>query len=86
LLLLRIDLDPATVEPDRLALQATQSADAVNDNAMLVFVVRASNPTQFEILTLKEIRIASGGDFYRLKVRRARFGTSRLAFIAGDRA
>jgi hypothetical protein len=83
---LRIDLDSSTVEPDRLALQATQSADAVNDNAMLVFILRASNPTQFEILTLKEIRIASGEDFYRLKVRRARFGTSRLAFIAGDRA
>ncbi len=83
---LRIDLDPLTVEPDRLSLQETQSADAVNDDAFLVFVLRASNPTQFEILTLKEIRIATGESFYRLKVRRARFGTSRLAFLAGDRA
>jgi hypothetical protein len=83
---LRVDLDPATVEPDRLTLQETQSADAVNDDALLVFILRASNPTQFEILTLKEIRIATGEAFYRLKVRRARFGTSRLAFLAGDRA
>jgi hypothetical protein len=83
---LRIDLDPQTVEPDRLSLQETQSANAVNDDAFRVFVLRASNPTQFEILTLKEIRIATGEALYRLKVRRARFGTSRLAFLAGDRA
>jgi hypothetical protein len=58
----------------------------VNDNALLVFVLRVANPTQFEFLTLKEFRIASREDFYRLKVRRARSGTSRLAFIEGDRA
>lgn len=83
---LRIDIDTdATVQVDLLGIQATQSADAIADDAMLLFVVRASNSAQFEVMTLKEIRIADGEAFYRLKVRRARFGTARLSFAAGDR-
>ena len=83
---LLVDRDPETIEPDRLILQETQPPNAVNDDALLVFILRAANPTQFEILTLKEIWIATGQAFYRLKIRRARFGTSRLAFVTGDRS
>jgi len=52
---------------------------------MLIVVLRAADPAQFEILTWKEIRIASGESFYRVEVKRSRFGTSRLALLTGDR-
>lgn len=83
---LRIQFDPDTPAADIANLGETQTADAINDARLLVWLFSADDPTQFEICTVKAIRIAAGEDFYRLKVRRARFGTSRIEFEVGDRA
>lgn len=83
---LHVTLDPATVPADLTKISTTQSADAVNDSAMLVWVFRDADPSEFEVMALKAIRIVGGDGFYRLKVRRARFGTSQLSFTTGDRA
>lgn len=83
---LRIDFDALTPAADLAGLGETQSADSINDARLLVWLFSAADPKQFEILTVRSIRIASGESFYRFKVRRARFGTTRLSFSAGDRA
>lgn len=83
---LRLTLDPLTIAPDLLSIQETQSADMVNDDTMLLVVIRAAAPAESEVMTLKAIRIVGSDTFYRLKVRRARFGSSRLSFVTGDRA
>lgn len=81
---LQLELDENTVAADLENVSAPQSADAVNDNALLVFVFGAADPTQFEVMTLKSIRLDSG--VYKLTVRRARFGTAQKAFLVGDSA
>lgn len=83
---LRLTVDPATVAADLSKISATQSADAINDANLLVWLFKAADRSQFEVLTLKAIRIVGGESSYRLKVRRGRFGTRQLAFSAGDRA
>ena len=52
---------------------ATQTEDAVNDNALLCVVLKAGSPSIIEICTVREMS-ASGGN-YNLKLRRSRFGT-----------
>ncbi|MFM7100037.1 MAG: phage tail protein, partial [Verrucomicrobiota bacterium] len=81
----RVTLDPATVAPDLIPLQETQSADAVDDHNLLAFVLRDDCYPGIEILTVKEVRVAAGESFYRLKVRRAQFGTPRRSFGQGNR-
>lgn len=80
---LRVTLDPATVAADTALLSETQSADAINDARVLVWVFKSDG--QFEVMTLRAARIAPGESFWRLKVRRARYGTTRLGFSSGDR-
>lgn len=80
---LRVTLDANTVTSDLERIQATQTADAINDNSLLMWIFNASG--SFEILTVKEMRIATGETFYRFKVRRARFGTARLSFSTSDK-
>lgn len=80
---LRVTLDALTVPSDLERIQATQTADAINDNALLLWVFNASGA--FEIITVKEMRMAVGETFYRFKVRRARFGTARLSFSTADK-
>jgi hypothetical protein len=64
----------------------TQTEDAVADNAALVVIFNASNLKQFEVLTLRGMRIVGAEAFYRLRVRRARYGTSQRSAVTGDRA
>ena len=66
-------------------LGETQSADAVNDAALIMWIFKASNPRLFEVLTVKAVRIVGADTFYRFQVRRGRFGTARLSFDVGDR-
>ncbi len=80
---LRLTLDPSTVDTDAAILSETQSADAIADARVLVWVFTAGG--QFEVMTLRAARVGAGESFWRLKVRRARFGTSRLAFTGGAR-
>jgi hypothetical protein len=78
---LRVTLNADTVAADLERIQATQTADAINDNSLLMWIFNGSG--SFEILTVKEMRMAVGESFYRFKVRRNRFGTSKLSFTTG---
>lgn len=79
-----VTLDPDTIEPDKLKIEETQTKDSINDNNLLVWVVPKTNPTDFEIMTVKSLALV--GDSYQVKVRRNRFGTGPKAFAAGDYA
>jgi hypothetical protein len=81
---LRIDLDADTVAADIEPFTADQGADAVDDGALLLFLVSAANPSSYEICTVKSFRTILGN--YAFKVRRARLGTSKIAFVTGDHA
>jgi hypothetical protein len=81
---LQINLDEFTVQGDIDRIAATQSADATNDNAVLVWLFRAADPTQFEIATLRAVRLDGG--VYKLKLRRGQYGTTPLTFAANDTA
>ncbi len=83
---LHVTLDAATVTADLAKISATQSADAVNNSNLLLWVLRDSDPSEFEVMTVKSMRIVGGEAFYRFKVRRARFGTQQLALPTGDHA
>lgn len=69
---------------DRSKMMQTQTEDAINDNALLAIVFDDSDPKSFEIFTVREMRLAIGESFYRLKVRRARYGTAKRAALGGD--
>lgn len=78
---LRLELDPDTLDVDRTRISATQSADAVADDTILVWVFDGSG--QFEVMALKAIRLEG---IYRLKVARGRLGTAKRGFLTGHRA
>lgn len=69
---------------DRTKMLQTQTEDAINDNALVAIVFNASNLKQFEVMTVREMRLGVGETFYRLKVRRSRFSTTKRAAAAGD--
>lgn len=81
---LHLTLDELTVPVDLEGISETQTADAISDDSLLVILVSNLDPTQFEVLTLKSIRLDAG--VYKLKVRRGRFGTLKRAFLVGDNA
>jgi hypothetical protein len=69
---------PTPVEDfERVATPLTN--DEVNNNALLLFLFRASDPTQFEIVSVIAIA-AEGGGVYGVTGRRLRYGTQ----LGGD--
>ncbi|MCW5560164.1 MAG: hypothetical protein KIT22_20290, partial [Verrucomicrobiae bacterium] len=70
----RIVLAAGTPAPDLDRVDEVQTADTIEDNAYLLFLVRASAPAQFEIMTIKSATLVSALT-YDLVVRRARYGT-----------
>ena len=80
---LQVALDQFTVDGDLANVSSSQSADAINDNAVLVVVFSAANPAVFEIMTLRSLAVVGG--VYQLNVRRSRYNTLRQAFSTGDR-
>jgi len=80
---LQIDLDPRIRQPDLDKISQTQTADAINDANLLVWVFDTADPVQFEIMALKAIRLDAG--VYKVQVRRGRFGIGKRAFSAEDR-
>lgn len=82
---LRVTLNGSTVAADLTKMMRTQTEDAISDNAVLVWIFDQGNPKNFEILTLRSMRIQGGDSFYRLKARRARFGTTKRSAVTGDR-
>jgi hypothetical protein len=82
---LRVTLDAGTVSADLSKMLDTQTEDAINDNAVYVVIFKASDRKIFEVSTLRAMRIISGDSFYRLKVRRARYGTATRTADVGDK-
>jgi hypothetical protein len=80
----RVTLDGSTVAADLAKMTATQTEDAVNDNAVAVIVFDQSDAKNFEVLTLRTLRVLGAETYYRARVRRARFGTSKRAAVTGD--
>ncbi|MBN8248862.1 MAG: TetR family transcriptional regulator [Verrucomicrobia bacterium] len=86
----RVAITAGTPALDLDRVDDVQTDDAIEDAAFLLFLVRASDPTQYEILTIKSATLVSGRTF-DLVVRRARYGTQQggdgaYSFAAGDRA
>jgi hypothetical protein len=82
---LRVTLDAGTVAADLSKMLDTQTEDAINDNAVYVVILKASDRKVFEVSTLRAMRVISGDSFYRLKVRRARYGTATRTADVGDK-
>ena len=82
---LRVTLDAGTVGADLSKMLDTQTEDAINDNAVYVVIFQDSDQKVFEVCTLRAMRIISGDSFYRLKVRRARYGTETRTAAIGDK-
>lgn len=78
---LQFNPDDFTLQTDLDRVSDTQTADAINDDALLAWVFKADLSAS-EIMTLREIRLDSG--VYKLKVRRGRFGTAPVSFSTGD--
>ena len=74
----------STNASDMAKMLQTQTEDAINDNALVAILINDSDPQDFEIFTIRGMRLGSGEAFYRLKVRRQRFGSQRRAALAGD--
>ena len=68
-----------TVDADLERIQATQTADAIEDNALLLWAIAGGLP---EIMTVKEIRTAANGNL-EFQVRRSRYGTLAATWPAG---
>lgn len=83
---LRVTLNASTNTADLAKMLQTQTEDAINDNALLVIVFNASNLKQFEVMTVREMRLGLGESFYRFKVRRSRFSTAKRAAATSDPA
>lgn len=78
---LQFNPDDFQLQDDLDRVSATQTADAINDDALLVWVFKADLSAS-EIMTLREIRLDAG--VYKLKVRRGRFGTAAVTFSTND--
>ncbi len=82
---LQVDLDADTVLQDITKMTESQTEDMIDNNRILVFLINHTTPTQFEICTVRNFRQIGG--VYKLKVRRAQFGTLEQAFTSpNDRA
>lgn len=79
---LQCTLAAGTVDTDRELATATQTEDAVNDNALLAIVFDYTAPATYEVMTVKSFRLDGG--VYKLKVRRGRFSTTRRAGVSSD--
>lgn len=63
-------------------LSATQTEDAINDRRIYVVLFDQYDTKTFEIFTLRAAAVTSG--VYRLKVRRAEFGSTKRTGATGD--
>lgn len=79
---LQCTLAAGTVDTDRELATATQTEDAVNDDALLAIVFDYTAPATYEVMTVKSFRLDTG--VYKLKVRRGRFSTARRAGVSSD--
>jgi|GEM_PF-3589333 len=81
---LRVTLDTQTNAADLAKMLTTQTEDSIDDVAICVVVFDQSDAKNFEVMALRNMRIATGESFYRLKVRRYRFGSKKRNGVTGD--
>ena len=79
---LQLTLNQFTLDGDLSNVMQTQTADAVADNALLIFLFSAADPANFEICTVISSALTSG--LLVLHVRRGRYNTTPLSFVTGD--
>lgn len=82
--LLRVTLNGATNAADLSRCLATQTEDSISDTEIAVVVFKNSDRTVCEVMALRSMRIVGGDAFYRLKVRRQRYGTAFRTAVTGD--
>ena len=71
-----LHIDELTPLEDVEHMLAVPTADAIDDDSLLLFLLRAVADAPIEICTVKSI-VALGSNQYRLTVRRAGFGTTQ---------
>lgn len=81
---LHVTFDASTLEADIAKISATQTEDAIDDDDLVAFIMRASDPTEYEVVTVRSFRVVGVETYRRFKVRRARLGTGKLSFVTGD--
>ncbi|HVU27067.1 MAG TPA: hypothetical protein VHG71_04945 [Verrucomicrobiae bacterium] len=69
-----VTLAETTPDSDVESISQSLTADEIADNKLLLFAFETGSPSNYEILTVKNI-IADGGGEYRIAVRREQFGT-----------
>lgn len=82
--LLRLAFVEPTLDTDLDRVTTAQSDDEVADLNVCLFVVRANNPREFEIMSVRQL--SSSGGVWSATVRRGMGGTDPLDFAAGDSA
>jgi hypothetical protein len=79
---LRIAIDADTTTGDLERVTNALTEDEVQDDTLLLWIIRADNPNTVEILSVRALRLISGQ--WYAKVRRARGGTVAASFAAAD--
>lgn len=74
--------DDFFVQEDLDRLMVDQSVDDIDNDNLIVFLVKSGDPTVRSIETVRAVRLDTGT--YKFKVRRARFGTARTTFATND--
>ncbi len=87
---LALAIDDWTPPADLDAILSPQSPDAINDNALLCFLVAADDPRRVEIATVRSLTLTGPGTC-AVRLRRARFNTRQggngaSGWAAGDSA
>ncbi|MCS6243784.1 MAG: hypothetical protein H2172_08015 [Opitutus sp.] len=79
---LRIAIDAETTAGDLERVTTALTEDEVQDDTLLLWIIRADNPNTVEILSVRALRLVSGQ--WYAKVRRAQGGTVAASFAAAD--
>jgi len=82
--LCRVTLNGATNAADLATCLATQTEDSISDTTIAMVIFKSSDRTVFEVLAVRSMRIVGADSFYRLKVRRQRYGTALRNALASD--
>lgn len=80
--LLQLELSDPTLDTDLERVTSSQSDDEVADLHVCLFAFRASNPREFEIMSVRQLSSEVG--VWTATVRRGMAGTDPLDFKAGD--
>lgn len=81
---IRITPEESIPAEDWSKIEGTLTTDDVNDNRLLCVVFKASDPTEFEVMSVRLIYLNNG--VYRLRAKRGVDGRPPMQLVQGDRA